>query len=149
MVPHLTNQIRATGKAMLAPCMTTDLWCLVANALWGLGLVMVEISGKTKIAGFAWNYGNRDETTPFPAWIKRTGKALANHKENLPLFIIAVLVVHLAGKADHTSALAAQIYVVARAVHALLFIGGVTVLRTLAWLAGFVSVLVVLSRLFV
>jgi len=129
--------------------MTTDLWCLVANALWGLGLVTVEISGKTKIAGVAWNKGNRDDTPLFPAWIKRTSSALANHKENLPLFIVAVLVVHLAGKADHISALGAQGYVVARALHALLYIGGVTGLRTLAWLAGLASMLVVLSRLFV
>jgi uncharacterized MAPEG superfamily protein len=129
--------------------MTTDLWCLVANAVWGLGLITVEITGKTKIAGVSWNKGNRDDAPQFPSWIKRTSNALANHKENFSLFMVAVLVVHLAGKADHVSALGALGYVVARALHAMLYIGGVTGLRTVAWLAGLASVLVVLSRLFV
>lgn len=127
--------------------MTTELWCLVVNALWGLGLVMLEVAGKTSVAGTVWNSGNRDAAPDFPAWVQRTGRALANHKENFPLFAVAVIVVHLAGKHDRTSGIAAVTFVVARAMHALLYVGGVTKLRTVAYLVALASVFVVLSRL--
>lgn len=129
--------------------MTTDLWCLVAHALWGLALVMLEITGKTVIAGAGWNNGNRDVSPVFPGWIQRTGRALANHKENFPLFAVAIIVVHLAGKADGTSAIAAGGYLGARALHGLLYIAGVTKLRSLAYIVGLGCVFVVLSRLWV
>ncbi|MDX2020306.1 MAG: MAPEG family protein [Deltaproteobacteria bacterium] len=127
--------------------MTTELWCLVGNALWGLGLVMLEITGKTAVAGSAWNSGNRETSPVFPVWVQRAGRALANHQENFPLFAVAVLVVHLAGKEDSISGTAALAYVAARAVHGVLYVAGVTKLRTLAFLVGLCSVFAILSRL--
>ena len=127
--------------------MSTDLWCLVANALWGVVLVQAEVIGKTRAAGKEWNIGNRDTEPEWPAWVKRSAKALANHKENFPLFLTAVLVVHLSGAADRTSAIACIVYVIARAVHGLLYIGGVTKVRSVAFLVGAASVLVLLTRL--
>ena len=127
--------------------MSTDLWCLVANALWGVVLVQAEVIGKTRAAGKEWNIGYRDTEPEWPAWVKRSAKALANHKENFPLFLTAVLVVHLSGAADRTSAIACIVYVIARAVHGLLYIGGVTKVRSAAFLVGAASVLVLLTRL--
>lgn len=129
--------------------MTTELACLVINALWGLFLVLLEIGGKTRVAGPAWNAGNREEAPPFPAWIDRTSRALGNHKENFPLFLTAVLVVHVAGRADRTSAIAAIVYVVARAIHALLYIAGVRGLRSAAFSVGLLATLTIMSRLVV
>lgn len=127
--------------------MSTDLWCLVANALWGAVLVQAEILGKTKAAGSAWNVGNRDKEPEWPAWIQRTTRALNNHKESFPLFLTAVLVVHLSGAADRTSAAACVVYVIARALHGVLYVAGITKIRTVAFLTGFGAVLVLLSRL--
>lgn len=127
--------------------MSTDLACLVVNALWGAFLVLLEIGGKTRVAGVAWNTGNREGAPEFPEWIDRTSRALGNHKENFPLFLTAVVVVHLAGRADKTSAVAAIVYVVARAAHALVYIAGVKGVRSLAFIVGQLATLVVLSRL--
>jgi uncharacterized MAPEG superfamily protein len=127
--------------------MTVELGCLVANAVWGFLLVLVEIWGKTRVAGPKWNAGNRDAAPPFPAWIDRTSRALANHKENFPLFLTAVVVVHLAGRADRTSAIAAVVFVLARLAHGVIYIAGVTGLRSAAFVVGTVASLVVLSRL--
>jgi len=126
---------------------TVDLACLVINALWGLLLVFIEIGGKTRLAGTAWNAGNRDTAPEFPAWIDRAGRALANHKENFPLFLTAVLVVHVAGRADRVSAIASVAYVVARAAHGLLYIAGIPGLRSAVFLAGTLAALAVFSRL--
>ena len=127
--------------------MTIDLWALVANALWGWALVMVESTGKTRAGGTKWNLGNRDVDPEVPDWVKRASRALANHKENFPFFLTAVVVVHLAGKADRISALACIVYVVARALHALLYLGAVQGLRSAAYLTGLAATLVVFSRL--
>lgn len=129
--------------------MTLDLWCLVANALWGFVLVLIEIAGKTSAAGAAWNRGNRDASQSFPAWTDRAGRALTNHKENFPMFLTAVLVVQLAGRADRVSGYASITYMTARLLHAALYIGGVTGVRTAVWWGGVLSTLVIFSRLFV
>lgn len=127
--------------------MSTDLWCLVVNALWGVALVQIEVTGKTKAAGTAWNIGNREKTPAFPAWVDRTTRALNNHKETFPLFLTAVLVVHLSGAADRISAIACIVYVLARAAHGLLYIAGITKLRSAAFLVGAAAVIVLLTRL--
>ncbi|MBX3232140.1 MAG: MAPEG family protein [Labilithrix sp.] len=127
--------------------MTTDLICLVLNALWGAVLVQVEATGKTRAAGVAWNVGNRDVDPKFPDWVGRAGRALANHKEVFPLFLTAVLVVHVTGRADRVSALAAIVYVVARAAHGLVYVAGITRVRSLAYLVATVACLAILSRL--
>ncbi len=128
--------------------MTTELTCLLVQALWGFVLVGIEVLSKTHYAGSAWNAGNRATTPEFPEWVRRTSRALDNHKENFPLFLTAVVVVHLAGQSDGVSAIAAIVYVVARVAHALLYMGGVTGFRTAAHITGVAAIGTMLSRLF-
>jgi uncharacterized MAPEG superfamily protein len=125
---------------------TTDLWCLVANALWGWVLVQVEAVGKTRAAGSKWNLSNRDTEPEWPAHVKRAARALANHKENFLLFLTAVVVVHLAGKADRVSAIASIVYLCARVAHGLLYLFGVTKIRSAAYLVGLGATIAILSR---
>jgi uncharacterized MAPEG superfamily protein len=127
--------------------MTIDLACLVANALWGVLLIGIEVIGKTRVAGTQWNLGNREKEPAFPAWVDRASRALANHKENFPFFLTAVLVVHLTGHANKVSAIACIVYVVARAAHGLIYVAGVKGLRSGAFLVGTAATFVVLSRL--
>jgi len=127
--------------------MSTDLWCLVIHALWGVALIQLEVFGKTRAAGLAWNIGNRDAEPKFPDWVNRTGRALANHKENFPLFLTAVLVVHVSGAEDHTTAIASVVYVVARFAHGIVYVAGITRLRSLCFIVGAIAILVLLSRL--
>ena len=70
--------------------------------------------------------GNRDRAAEFPAWVDRAGRALANHKENFPLFLTAVLVVTLTARGDALSVWGSIVYVVARIVHGLVYVAGVT-----------------------
>lgn len=127
--------------------MTTELWCLVANALWGWLIVQIEARGKTLIGGIEWNMGNRDTEPPMPAWVHRTRRAIDNHKENFPFFLTAVVVVHLAGKADRVSAIAAIVYVVMRVAHGWLYIAGVTKIRSAAYLFALMATFAIYSRL--
>lgn len=127
--------------------MTVDLACLVANAFWGLLLVLIEIGGKTRLAGPEWNAGNRDASPAFPPWIDRTSRAIGNHKENFPFFLTAVLVVHLTGRADKISGYACMTYVVMRVLHGAFYVGGITKVRSLVFTVGLFATLTVWSRL--
>ena len=62
-------------------------------------------------------------------------------------FLTAVLVVHLTGVADRTSAIACLVYVVARIAHGLIYIAGIPKIRTLVFGIGALAVLVLLTRL--
>lgn len=128
--------------------MTTDLACLAASALWGLALTFFEVGAKTRVAGVAWNKGNRDTSPKVPAWVERAGRALANHKENFPLFLTAVVVAHLLGKNDGVVAAACIVFVVARVLHGVVYIAGVEGVRSLFYVVGIGAVLTIFARAF-
>ena len=128
--------------------MTTELLCLAANALWGLVLTFVEVGAKTRAAGVEWNAGNRDEQPKVAPWVQRAGRALVNHKENFPLFLTAVVVLTFVHREGAVSAWACIGYVVARALHAVVYIAGIKGLRSALFLAGLGCTLVVFSRCF-
>lgn len=127
--------------------MTLELTSLAILALWGFALVMIEIAGKTRSAGPAWNVGNRDGEREFAPWIQRAGRALDNHKENFPLFLTAVLVCHLTRHHDNVTIGAAIGFVTLRVLHGVTYITGVTGLRTLAYVASLFCVMAMFSRL--
>jgi uncharacterized MAPEG superfamily protein len=129
--------------------LTTDLQMLVASGLLAFVLAMLPQVSRIGKPGFtAWNAGNRER--PFegtPAWGQRAARAHENLLENLGLFTIAVLVVHVSGSANAASAQGAVIFFVARVVHAVLYTAGITYLRTLAFGVSLAGVFRVLGAL--
>jgi uncharacterized MAPEG superfamily protein len=129
--------------------LTTDLQMLVASGLLALALAMLPQFSRIGKPGFgAWNAGNREK--PFegtPAWGQRAARAHANLLENLALFMIAVLVVHVSGRANAESAQGATLFFVARVIHAALYTAGITYLRTLAFAVSLAGVFRVLGAL--
>ncbi len=125
-------------------------------ALWSLPLIYAVPFGKmrhgggTLSDGLSWGFGNRDtDPASVPAWVGRAERAGRNHFENLPMFAILVLVLHVSGKHDDVTGWAAVAFCVARVLHAVLYWNGVTVLgvRTGAYYGGMGALLVMLSRL--
>jgi uncharacterized MAPEG superfamily protein len=116
--------------------MTTDLWMLLgALALYWV-IVMIPASAKIVANGMPWAVGNRD-VEPVPAlWVARADRLAANFLENLPIFAGLVLIAHVSGTADETTALGARLFVGFRIMHAGFYLAGVPWLRTLAWLGS-------------
>jgi uncharacterized MAPEG superfamily protein len=128
--------------------MTTDLWILLASAGLQWALIMLAATPPLMINGIPWAVGNRQSGgKKMPAWAVRARKASDNMAENLVLFAVVVLVVHVAGAANETSTLGAQVFLGGRVGHALLYIAGVAWLRTAAWLVGVAGTLMVVSVL--
>ena len=127
--------------------MTTDLVMLVATAVLCLLLPTVYAVGRGQMpGGLAWAFGNRDTPLVVPAWTRRAERAHANLVENLAPFAILVLVAHVAGRANATTALGATLFFWARVAHAAIYVGGLVYLRTLAFFVGVVGEVMILVQ---
>ena len=124
--------------------MTMDLWMLVASAGLQFALVMTAAMPRLALNGFVWGLGNREEpSTEMPGWAVRAQKASDNLQENMILAAILILVVHVSGNANATSALGAEIFFAARLVHAGVYMAGVPGLRTAVWSVSMVGLALV------
>jgi uncharacterized MAPEG superfamily protein len=129
--------------------MTTDLWMLVFTALLSMFFFLAYLPGRASVAGgLAWAFGNRDVPLPVPAWTSRAERAHYNLVENLAPFAILVLVAHVAGKANATTALGATLFFWGRVGHAAAYIAGIIYLRTAVFFIAAIGELLILSQLF-
>jgi uncharacterized MAPEG superfamily protein len=129
--------------------MTTDLWMLVWTAVLCLVLPFVYLTSRaTTPGGLAWGIGNRDTPFEFPPWAGRAERAHRNLVENLAPFAILVLVAQVAGKANATTALGATIFFWARVAHAVVYVAGITYVRTLIFAIAAIGELMILLQLF-
>ena len=78
-----------------------------------------------------------------PDWLRRCNRAHVNLVENLPAFAILVLVAHVTGEANTTTAAAAMVFFWARVLHAIGYIAGIPYLRTILFAVGVVACLVI------
>jgi uncharacterized MAPEG superfamily protein len=129
--------------------MTIDLWMLVASAVLCVSIPFVPLAGLMQLpGGSAWGFGNRDLPFDVPPWVGRARRAHHNMVGNLAPFACLVLIAHVAGKANGTTALGAEIFFAARIAHALVYIIGIPVVRTLVFSVGsFGEVLILLQLL--
>ena len=128
--------------------MTTDLSMLVLTALLCLLMPVAYLVGRSgRPGGLAWGFGNRDVPLDVAPWVRRGERAHANLVENLAPFAILVLVAHVVGKANGTTALGATLFFWGRVAHAALYIAGLPYVRTAAFFVGTAGELLILSQL--
>jgi uncharacterized MAPEG superfamily protein len=126
--------------------MTTELWMLVGAAALQWVLILIAATGGI-LADMGWATGNRDTPIELPNWAGRAKRASLNLQENLPIFAVLVIVVQLAGASNSTSALGAQVFLGARVLHGVIYLAGVPMLRTAAWVVSVVGMFMVASAL--
>lgn len=103
----------------------------VSFLYWFLGHVGVPT--KTRIAGLAWNMGNRETSPEFPAWTERADRAQRNLLESLPLYFALAICLYAQGVSNGYTQLGAWLFLGGRLAHALVFIAGIPVVRTVAY----------------
>ena len=126
--------------------MTTELTLLG----WVLVLAMVQIALastlRTMETGIGFNMSARDgDVTPPGKVTARLQRAQKNLFETLPLFAIAVLIAHVAGRHSADTVLACQLYLGARVLYVPLYAAGVPVLRTLVWAVSLVGLVMLVK----
>ncbi len=127
--------------------MTTDLWMLAASVALTWVLIMAAAT-PTVLTNPLWAMGNRETPLDPSPVASRLARTAENMKENLPLFAALVLVAHVSGEADATSALGAQIFFGARVLHAVIYIAGIPKIRTPVWLVSVIGMGMVGAALF-
>ena len=127
--------------------MFIDLKMLVWSAVLTLVLAFPYLIGLIAKLGLPTMAGNRENLPAVEGWIGRSTRAHRNMLENLAPFAVLVLAAHVAGKADTTTALGAQLFFWGRVAHAGFYIGGFPWVRTGAFVASFMGMLLILWRL--
>jgi|GEM_PF-96556 len=131
--------------------MTMDLWLLLATTLLAWLLILADATPNMLRKGLMWamsNRGGEDDPTPPTGLHGRIHRANLNMQENLPIFAVLVLVVNVAGKAGDLSAMGAWVFFGARLGHALVYMAGVPVLRTVLWSVSLVGMGLVAAQAF-
>lgn len=112
--------------------------------------ILIATQFKTSQYGAKWNIGARDEGLPPPTPLTgRMIRAQANLEETLPIAIIALLGVVIAGRTSSSTALGGWIWLGARVAYVPLYAAGVPVVRTLTWTISIVGLAMVIWPLLV
>lgn len=118
--------------------MTTDYICLAIIGVFSILAFLPASLGKVSVLGMGWAGSNRDRpiTKELPLWASRAERAHNNLKDNLPAFIIAVLLLGITNHLSHATAIACVVYVIARFAHFAVYMGGLAMPRSLAFFVG-------------
>jgi len=119
--------------------MTTDLMMLTWSAALCALLWIPYVLARIGAWGLVNTVGYPDAPPEVPTWSARTQKAHSNLVENLVPFAVLVLVAHVGGMANETTALAATVFFWARVAHAVTYTFGIPWVRTLTFVAGFAA----------
>ena len=98
--------------------------------------------------GLVLSLGNPDPSLPAdPAWAERSRRAHVNAVENLVVFAPLVIIAALVGDSTAGTLFAVRLYLGARLVHYLVYSAGIPVIRTLAFVAGWLATLIFAANL--
>jgi uncharacterized MAPEG superfamily protein len=93
------------------------------------------------------NLGPRDHMRPLTVAGQRAARALANLHEAIPVFIALALMNMIVAPQAALAVTGAWIFFIARIVYLPLYIHGVTYVRTLAWIGGWVGLVLMIIPL--
>ena len=128
--------------------MTPDLTYLAWTAALTALLWVPYILGRFSVVGMPTADIYRDPTLPdLPAWVKRCDRVHLNAVESLIPFAAVVLVAHVGGVANETTAFWAMVYFWARIAHAVVYWIGIPYVRTAAFAVGLIATLVIFAQI--
>ena len=124
----------------------------IAALGWSVVLLLVHIVAQglssTLELGPGYNLSSRDdERRPSGVVAGRCRRALANYLETYPAFIALALGLVVAEKSGGYGQVGAWVWLTSRATFLPLYALGVSYLRTLAWVASLVGLVMMLARL--
>ena len=128
--------------------MTIELWMLLGSSMLLFALVMLQQLHVDLTLGPKYALSNREEAKPNTGISGRIDRAILNLRENLLLFAPVVLILAIAKVSNGSTQNGAILFFVARILHAVTYVLGITMIRSLAWFAGIVGIGIMLSALF-
>lgn len=128
--------------------MTYELWILLSMGI--LPMLLGYIPGVAKIQAndaIASKNFNRDNFKPLTGKGARAQRALDNLYENLPAFIVIVMLVHVTGSYNEWTALGASLFLASRLIHPIFYIFGRPFLRSGSYMLGVVGIVMMALQL--
>jgi len=127
--------------------MTTDLQYLAYTALLTASLWIPYIAAQVMTNGLLAPQNYLDpKPRPVPLWGQRANRAHLNAVEAFAPFAALVLIAHVAGKADATTALCSVTFFWLRLAHAVVYWLGLPYIRTLVFTLGWVAIVVLFLK---
>jgi uncharacterized MAPEG superfamily protein len=118
---------------------------------WAVALTLVQMliaaTGAASQYGPMPLFGNRDGLPVLTGWAGRAYRAHHNMLENLVLFAALVLAAVVAQKTNDKTLLGAQLFFWARLAYAVIYVAGITYLRTAAWLVSIIGLVMIFWQL--
>ena len=111
-------------------------------AIYGLVVaisVALQTSGAISQFGVSYLLSARDEARSASGTTARLDRAQNNAIQAMVLFAPAILILAVKGTFSDTSLIAAQVFLIARVIYLPAYALGITGLRTLTWLVGFLA----------
>ena len=127
--------------------MTVDLQMLVWSAALALVQMLIAVAGAQGQLGLPMLAGNRDNLPAVTGWAGRARRAHINMLESLVVFAVVVLVAHVAGRANESTALGATLFFWGRAAYAIIYVVGIPWLRTAAWAVSIAGIAIIFIEL--
>ena len=129
--------------------MTTDLYCLLALALWSIVLNHIPAIARIFAAEspLTWGLGNRDAMPEVKPWVGRADRAGRNHHDNLAMIATVILIAQITGQTDEVTAIAAIALLSLRVTHGVTYIVGIPALRSFSYAASMVALGVIVWRI--
>jgi uncharacterized MAPEG superfamily protein len=116
--------------------MTVPFWCLLIAVVLPYLLAFTGAAYRRRELGSMDNRHPRQQAMQLTGAGARCYAAQQNAWEALAVFTAAVAVAHLAGADAGKSAIAASVFIVARVLHAVFYIGDQDKLRSLSFMVG-------------
>jgi len=121
--------------------MSTELKYLAFTAMLTAALWIPYIVCQVMTNGFLSQENYVDPAPrPVPLWGKRADRAYLNAVETFAPFAVIVILLHLTGKENGTTAFFAAAYFWLRVAHAIVYWAGIPFIRTLVFTLGFVAI---------
>jgi uncharacterized MAPEG superfamily protein len=127
--------------------MSPDLKMLVWTVVLAFAQSIIAALGAQSQVGLAALAGNRENLPPVIGWADRAAKAHRNMLESLPVFAVLVLVAQVAGRANATTALGAEVFFWARLIYVPVYAIGIPWVRTAVWIVSVVGMVMILAQL--
>ncbi|MFO1183502.1 MAG: MAPEG family protein [Bauldia sp.] len=121
--------------------MTTDLRYLAFTAILTASLWIPYIAAQVMLNGFLRpeNYVNPAQR-PVPFWAQRADRVYLNAIETFAPFAVLVILIHLTGKANATTAFWTTWFFWMRVAHAVVYWAAIPYVRTAVFTLGYIAV---------
>jgi len=110
-------------------------------------LVLIQATAGVLAQGLPKMAGARDDLGPPGVFQARTKRLVDNHREGLTLMAPLILAAAFANISNQWTVLGAQIFFVARVIHAAIYLAGLPWIRPLPWAAGIIGTVMVFLAL--